>query len=129
NGAEVKHGAIEETPRGFRINDLAVTKRDALNGSTLAAASLEAASFEEQAAEGLVLTGAVFTDVVLTGKDEGSAKAARLAAERLAWSAAGRISINGFSARDIDVAPRPGEQVRIATFETALFRLDPAKGG
>ncbi len=129
NGAEVKHGAIEEAPRGFRIRDLSVTTRAAPQETTLAAASLEAAAFEEQAADGLVLTGAVFADLVLTPKDKGAAKIARLAAERFAWSAAGRIAVAGLSARDIDIAPRPGEQVRIATFETALFRLDPAKGG
>ncbi|MBL8661754.1 MAG: fused MFS/spermidine synthase [Candidatus Odyssella sp.] len=129
NGAEVRHGAIEDAGRGFRIKDLSVTTRDARQGATLTAAALEAASFEEAAAEGLVLTAAVFTDLALTGNDKGSAKAARLAAERFAWSAAGRIALAGLAARDLEVAPRAGEQVRIATFETALFRLDPAQGG
>ena len=129
NGAEVKHGAIEDAPRGFRIKDLSVTTRDAPQETTLAAASLEAAMFEEQAAEGLVLTGAVFTDLVLTAKDKGAAKIARLAAERFAWSADGRVAIAGLAAREIEVAPRPEEQVRIETFEAALFRLDPARGG
>ncbi len=127
--AEVRHGAIEEAPQGFRIRDLAITPRDAAQAASFTAASLEAASFEEQPAEGLVLTGAVFTDLVLISKDGGTAKAARLAAESFAWSTAGRTAIRGLAARDLDIAPRPGEQVRIATLEAALFRLEPAKGG
>jgi hypothetical protein len=66
---------------------------------------------------------------VLTGKDGNAAKVARLAAERLAWSAAGRIAISALSVRDIAVSPRHGEEVRIATLETASFRLDSGSGG
>jgi MFS family permease len=129
NGAEVRHGAIEEAPRGFRIKDIVLTTKDALHSATLAAASLEAASFDEQPSEGLLLTGAVLTDLVLTGKDGHAAKAARLAAERLAWSAAGRVAISALAVRDIAVAPRAGEEVRIATLDAASLRLDPGSGG
>lgn len=130
NGADVKHGGIEEAPRGFRIKNLVASQtRPGAPSATLEAATLEAAGFEEKADGALLLTGAEFAGLVLTGKDGNNAKVARLAAESFAWSPAGGTEIKGLAARDLDVAPRSGEEVRIATFEAALFRLDPAKGG
>jgi MFS family permease len=130
SGTEVRHGGIEEAPRGFRIKDLVVTSSDRLRmqAATLAAASLEAASFEEKPGDEMALTGAVFTDLVLTGKGGEKSTAARLAAESFNW-AAGRVALRGLSVRDVAVAPRPGEQVRIATLEAAFFQIDPGKGG
>ncbi len=134
NGAETKHAGIEEAPRGFRIKNLVVTQtRPGKPASTLEATTLEVAGFEEKADGALLLTGAVFTGLVLSDKngDKGgdTAKIARLAAESFAWAPAGSVELKGLSARDLEVTSRTGEEVRIASVDTALFRLDPAKGG
>ena len=132
NGAEVKHGGIDEAPRGFRINKLVVSHSRARRAGpedTLEAATLEVAGFEEKADGALLLAGAVFTELVLTGKGGNKAKIARLAAESFAWSPAGGVEIKGLAARDFEVAPRAGEEVRIAALDAVLLRFDQAKGG
>lgn len=125
-GVEACHAGIDAAPRGFRIKDLVLVGRDK---SELKAASLEAGSFEEQPNGELALAGPVLLDVSLGGPDKGSATAARLAAESLTWSSAGRVVLNGFAARDIAASPFTGERVRITTLEAALFRLDLSSGG
>jgi len=131
SGAEVKHGAIEEAGRGFRIRDLSITSTERLRieSATLTAAALEAASFEEKAGDEMALTAVVFTDVVLSGRVGEKTMIARLAAEAFNWSPAGRFMVRGLAVRDAAAAPRAGEEARMATLEAALFRIDSAQAG
>jgi hypothetical protein len=131
SGAEVKHGAIEDAGRGFRIKDLVVTGTDRLRlqSATLTAAALEAASFEEKPGDEMALAAAVFAELVLTGKDGEKTTIARLSAEGFSWSGAGRAALRGLAVRDVVAAPRAGEEARMATLEAALFRIDSAQAG
>jgi MFS family permease len=131
HGTEVRHGAIESAPKGFRIKDLVFVSRDrvASQEAAIAAGSFEAASFDERPGGEAALAGAIFLDATLTAPDGGKVTVARLSAEAFNWTPRGSIAFRGLAARELAVAAPKGDQVRVATLEAALFRVDPGKGG
>jgi MFS family permease len=125
DGTEVKHGGIEEAPRGFRIKDLVLAGRDK---SVLKASVFEAASFAETG-ETLSLEGVRIAGLELAGPDKTAAKAARIEIEACDVAPGKTAALRGFLARDIAIATPKGDDVRIEAFDAARLRLDIGAGG
>jgi MFS family permease len=127
-GLEVQHGAIETAPRGFRIRDIVFISRSTVEEGRLSAAALDIASFEDRPNGDVAAAGVIFDTVTISTKDGGRVTAARIAAETLAWSAKESIATTGLAARDIVVTEPKGDEVRVTSFEAALFRIGKVGG-
>lgn len=125
DGTEVKHGGIEEAPRGFRIKDFVLVGRDK---SELKASVFEAASFAERD-DTISLEGVRITGLELAGPDKTAAKVARIEIEACDVKPGKAAALRVLLVRGIAITTPKGDDVRIEELDTARLRLDIGTGG